>query len=223
MTALIELQAACRNYRTRDIETRVLRGIDLEVAVGDYVALHGPSGCGKSTLLNIIGLLDPLTSGSYRLAGTDTAGLSFDELAALRNETIGFVFQGFNLLDDMTVLENVNLPHLYSRRPGELRGSEMLERVGLGHRARHRPAQLSGGQQQRVAIARALTMQPPLLLLDEPTGNLDAENSDAVMELLDTLNRQGTTIVLVTHEPDYARRARRRIGLRDGQIEAAAA
>jgi putative ABC transport system ATP-binding protein len=222
MTALIELQSASKSYRTADIETRALRGIDLSVASGEYIALHGPSGCGKSTLLNVIGLLDPLCSGSYRLGDTDTAGLSFDARAALRNQTIGFVFQGFNLLDDMPVLDNVNLPHLYSRRPGAPRGAEMLERVGLSHRSRHRPSQLSGGQQQRVAIARALVLQPPLLLLDEPTGNLDAENSEAVLALLDELNRQGTTIVLVTHEPDYARRAQRRVALRDGQIEAAA-
>ena len=222
MSALIELKDARKSYRTSEIETHALRGLDLEIHAGDYIALTGPSGCGKSTLLNVLGLLDDLSAGQHKFAGQDVSQLSFDERSGLRNKSIGFVFQSFHLLADLTVQENVELPARYARpaRPQgvQKRATELLERVGMAHRAKHRPAQLSGGQQQRVAIARAMLLAPSILLLDEPTGNLDGETSESVMELLTELHNKDSAIVLVTHEPEFAARARRVVQLRDGQL-----
>jgi putative ABC transport system ATP-binding protein len=194
--------------------------LSLQVAPGEFVAVMGPSGCGKSTLLNILGLLDTPSAGSYRLLGTEIAGSSEQELTRLRRDHIGFVFQSFNLIDDLTVEENVEVALLYRKERGsrKKRVAEALERVGVAHRARHRPQQLSGGQQQRVAIARALVSNPQLILADEPTGNLDTANGDAVMDLLKNASAAGTTIVMVTHSPVHAAVAGRTIKMLDGQI-----
>jgi len=221
---LIVLEELRRIYRTESVETHALGGIDLVIERGEYVTIEGPSGCGKSTLLTILGLLDEPTSGEYRLAGVPVGDIDAEERARLRNREIGFVFQSFNLIPEMTVEENVALPLLYRRgvRAAERRRAvaEALDRVDMAHRARHLPNQLSGGQQQRVAVARALVGNPSLILADEPTGNLDMANGDQLMELLDRLHADGATLITVTHNPVYAGRASRRIRMLDGRLQA---
>ena len=211
-------------YLTDEVETHALTGVTLRVEVGEYVAIMGPSGCGKTTLMSILGLLDVPTSGTYELAGTPVANLDARQRAHFRNRNIGFVFQSFNLIGDLTVYENVELPLIYrgglSRAARRDRVSAALESIGMVHRMRHYPTQLSGGQQQRVAIARALVGDPAILLADEPTGNLDSANGEKVMELLVELNSRGATLVMVTHDARYAAHARRLVRLFDGQIVA---
>ena len=222
MSSLITLAGVAKSYRNGEIVTPVLHGIDLAVGAGEYVALMGPSGSGKSTLMNLLGLLDRADSGHYHLAGRDVTQLSAAQQAEVRNQTMGFVFQSFNLLKRMNVAENVALPLLYagsSRRAARARADELLAQVGLAGLAHRLPSQLSGGQQQRVAIARALACKPPLLLADEPTGNLDTQTTEDVLSLLDSLNAEhGLTIVVVTHENDVAAHARRLVRLKDGQV-----
>jgi putative ABC transport system ATP-binding protein len=219
---LIEIADVTKTYSMGEVQVEALRGVSLDVAGGEFVAVMGPSGSGKSTLLNILGCFDRPTGGNYRLAGEDVSGLDANALAETRNRTLGFVFQSFNLLARTTALENVELPLVYAgvhRRTRRERATEALERVGLGDRLHHHPSQLSGGQQQRVAIARALVNQPRLVLADEPTGNLDSRASDEMMALLADLAGEGITILLVTHEPDVAAKARRVIVVRDGLIQ----
>lgn len=220
--ALIELSNLSKVFYTEELETWALNEIHLDIRRGEYVAISGPSGCGKSTLLSLIGLLDTCTSGSYRLAGQDVAGLGSSERAGIRNREIGFVFQAFNLIGEMTVYENVELPLTYrsglSGRARRRRVEEALDWVDMPHRSRHFPAQLSGGQQQRVAIARALAGRPSVLLADEPTGNLDSKNAGVVMELLDQLHARGSTICIVTHDAASASRAQRQVVLHDGKV-----
>jgi putative ABC transport system ATP-binding protein len=222
MSNVIEARGLERTYKMGRNEVHALRGVDLEVRAGELLAIMGTSGSGKSTLMNILGCLDRPTAGSYMLDGTRVDSLDRDGLADARNSQIGFVFQGFNLLPRTTALENVELPMLYDRTHGfrdtRLRAMRALERVHLADRQDHEPSELSGGQQQRVAIARALVMQPSLILADEPTGNLDTQTSNEVMALFQELNAEGVTVLLVTHEPDIARYARRVIELRDGMI-----
>ena len=218
---LIEMRDLTRVYQLGAEEIHALRGIDMVVGQGEYVAIMGPSGSGKSTLMNIMGCLDQPTRGSYVLDGRDVARLSKAELADVRDKMIGFVFQSFNLLSRTTALENVEMPLMYQGIPARerrRRAMVALDRVGLAPRADHHPNQLSGGQQQRVAIARALAGSPRLLLADEPTGNLDSLMARGVMELLEEINRQGTTIVMVTHDPELAARASRNIHIMDGQV-----
>jgi putative ABC transport system ATP-binding protein len=217
---MLSLSHLEKHYRTTEVETQALSDISLTVARGEFVAVMGPSGCGKSTLLNILGLLDTPSAGSYRLLGAEIAGAGEQALTRMRRDHIGFVFQSFNLIDDLTVAENVEVALLYRKDRGgrKKRVMEALDRVGVAHRARHRPQQLSGGQQQRVAIARALVSAPELILADEPTGNLDTANGDAVMELLKSASAAGTTIVMVTHSPIHAAAAGRTIKMLDGQI-----
>jgi putative ABC transport system ATP-binding protein len=221
--ALIELSGISKAYRNGDVITPVLHGIDLAVQPGEFVALMGPSGSGKSTLMNLLGLLDRADTGTLHLDGRDVTQLSAAEQAEARSRSIGFVFQSFNLLKRMDAAENVALPMLYAgvaRRTARERASALLDQVGLVGLSARRPNQLSGGQQQRVAIARSLANRPPLLLADEPTGNLDSQTTEEVLSLLATLNRdQGLTIVLVTHENDVAAHAKRLVRLRDGRIE----
>ena len=208
-------------YRTGDVELRALDGVSFSVAHGEFVAVMGPSGSGKSTTMNMLGCLDSPTEGRYLLDGRDVARLSGDELAKVRNEKLGFVFQGFNLLPRLSAVDNVALPLVYSGVPSRERSErarEALERVGLGARLKHRPNQMSGGQQQRVAIARALVGRAPLILADEPTGNLDTRTSEEIMDLLVEVNREGKTVVLVTHEPDIAAYARRVLHFKDGRL-----
>jgi putative ABC transport system ATP-binding protein len=219
---LIELHDIVKTYTMGDVEVRALRGVSLDIAAGDFVAIMGSSGSGKSTLMNILGCLDRPTSGSYRLAGREVGYLDRDELAAVRNQRLGFVFQSFNLLTRTSALENVELPLLYAgvtAKERHERAVKALTRVGLASRMDHHPSQLSGGQQQRVAIARAIVNQPRLILADEPTGNLDSRTSEDVMALFQDLGRSGITIVLVTHEPDIAAFASRVIVVRDGEIK----
>jgi len=218
---LIRLEAITRIYRMGDVEVRALAGVSLDLAAGEFTAIMGASGSGKSTLMNLLGCLDRPTSGRYVLDGQEISRLSNDELARIRNRTIGFVFQSFNLLSRTSALENVELPLLYANVPGaerHARAREALERVGLGERVDHHPNQMSGGQQQRVAIARALVNRPPVLLADEPTGNLDSRTSEDVMALFQALGRSGITVILVTHEPDIAAYASRVITMRDGLV-----
>jgi len=218
---VVETRNLEKVYRMGDVEVRALRGVSLTIAAGDFVAVMGASGSGKSTFMNLIGCLDRPTRGSYRMAGRDVGKLSRDQLARVRGEQIGFVFQGFNLLPRTNALENVELPLLYQgigSRERHRRAAEALERVGLGDRLDHTPAQLSGGQQQRVAIARALVNRPTLLLADEPTGNLDSRTSVEVMGIFQELNEQGLTVLLVTHEPDIAEHARRVVTFKDGLL-----
>lgn len=220
-TSIIELHDIKKEYRTGDIITHVLHGVSVTVKKGEFIAITGPSGSGKSTLMNIIGLLDTPSSGKYMLNGSDITGLSEDELAYVRNREIGFVFQQFNLLQRASALENVILPAIYARiddKDRTRRASELLTQLGLGERLKNHPNQLSGGQQQRVAIARALMNNPELILADEPTGNLDTKSGQDVMKILKDLNKEGKTIVLITHEPDIARQAQKIITLRDGVI-----
>ena len=201
--ALIKLSALTKVFYTDEVETHALSGIHLEILRGEYVAISGPSGCGKSTLLSILGLLDSPTDGSYTLNGRSVQGLNLSERARIRNREIGFIFQSFNLIGDLTVYENVELPLTYRGMKAterKERVTQALERVGMAHRAKHLPSQLSGGQQQRVAVARALVGHPSILLADEPTGNLDSKNGEAVMELLRELNKNGSTICMVTHD-----------------------
>jgi putative ABC transport system ATP-binding protein len=223
MRPLVELCAVTKIYRMGEVEVRALDGVDLTIAHGEFLAVIGASGSGKSTLMNILGCLDRPTSGRYVLDGEDVATLDTNERAAIRNRKIGFVFQSFNLLPRTSALENVELPLLYGAGAIDARGRHemarrMLVRVGLAGREKHYPSQLSGGQQQRVAIARALIGDPPILLADEPTGNLDSRTSDEVLALFQELNDAGKTIVLITHEPDVAARAKRRVVFRDGRI-----
>jgi putative ABC transport system ATP-binding protein len=219
---VVDVRDVRKNYHLGETEVHALRGVSLTIAPGDFVAIMGASGSGKSTFMNILGCLDQPTAGQYFLQGTDVSGLSKKQLAHVRNQSIGFVFQGFNLLGRTTALENVELPMLYSRiskKERDSRARSALALVGLAEREHHFPSQLSGGQQQRVAIARALANQPVLLLADEPTGNLDSRTSVEVMEIFQKLNVDGLTIVLVTHEPDIAQFAKREVVFRDGQIK----
>ncbi|HEV8691086.1 MAG TPA: ABC transporter ATP-binding protein [Ideonella sp.] len=218
---MIELSQLTKRHRAGDIETTALDAIDLAVEAGEYVAVTGPSGCGKSTLLGLLGLLDRPTSGRYRLQGEDVADKSPRELAAIRRGRIGFVFQSFNLVDELTVHDNVQLALRYGALPEKAqraRVAEVLDRLGLAHRAAHHPSQLSGGQQQRVAIARAIAARPALLLADEPTGNLDSAHGQEVMRLLRELNDEGTTLVMVTHSAEHAALASRTVRLLDGRV-----
>ena len=217
---MLTLSRLSKHYRTTEVETAALNDVSLTVAEGEFVAVMGPSGCGKSTLLNILGLLDRPSAGSYRLLGEEITTSNERQLTHLRRDHIGFVFQSFNLIDELTVEENVEVSLLYRKDGGARRKrvAEALERVGVAHRARHRPQQLSGGQQQRVAIARALVSGPQLILADEPTGNLDTANGEAVMDLLKDACAGGTTIVMVTHSPIHAAAAGRIVKMLDGQI-----
>jgi putative ABC transport system ATP-binding protein len=218
---LIRLEHVTKIFYTEEVETHALSEVSLEIHSGEYVAVAGPSGCGKSTLLSILGLLDSPTKGTYLLNGRRVEHLSASERARIRNREIGFVFQSFNLIGDLTVFENVELPLVYrGMRSSErkARVKEALEKVGMAHRAKHLPSQLSGGQQQRAAVARALVGSPLILLADEPTGNLDSKNGEAVMELLRGLHNEGSTICMVTHDPRYAGHAERTIHLFDGRI-----
>jgi putative ABC transport system ATP-binding protein len=218
---VIKLSNISKVFQTDEVETHALSGINLEINKGEFVSIAGPSGSGKTTLLSVIGLLDTPSGGEYLLNGRSINSLNADEAAGIRNQEIGFIFQSFNLISDLTVDENIRLPLSYrglSSAERKQRASDALERVGLSHRRNHYPAQLSGGQQQRVAVARALSGTPSILLADEPTGNLDSRNAQSIMELLIKLNEQGTTIVMVTHDPRFARSAQRTICLFDGQI-----
>ena len=218
---MIKTENLQKHFRTEEVETRALRGVNIEVSEGEFVAIMGPSGCGKSTLLNVLGLLDNPTSGSYHLQGTDVTALSEDDRTRLRRGIIGFVFQSFNLIDELNVRENIELPLLYMGVPASERGpriNEVMERMGISHRSHHYPNQLSGGQQQRVAIARAVVTRPRLILADEPTGNLDSTNGREVMALLRQLNEGGTTVVMVTHSMRDASYATRTINLFDGEV-----
>ncbi len=220
-TPLIQLQGVRKIFFTDEVETHALADVHLEIREGEYVAINGPSGCGKTTLLSILGLLDTPSDGSYLLEDKPVANLSPAERARIRNRRIGFVFQAFNLIGDLTVAENVELPLTYRGMPGAERTKRVqqaLEKVGMSHRAKHYPVQLSGGQQQRVAVARAVVGDPAILLADEPTGNLDSTNGEAVMELLRALNRAGATVCMVTHDPRYAKHADRSIHLFDGRV-----
>jgi putative ABC transport system ATP-binding protein len=218
---MLSLQNISKIYRTTEVETHALSQVSLVVRTGEFLAIMGPSGCGKSTLLNILGLLDNPDSGSYSFFGEEVAKLREKELTRLRRGNVGFVFQSFNLIDDLNVSENVEVSLLYRGMSGAERRRRVtaaLERVGLMHRARHLPSQLSGGQQQRVAVARALVGEPKLILADEPTGNLDTENGTAVMEMLTQINRAGTTVIMVTHSLVHAAVAARTVKLLDGQV-----
>jgi putative ABC transport system ATP-binding protein len=218
---LILLDGVTKVFLTDEVETHALSGIHLEIKNGEYVSIAGPSGCGKTTLLSILGLLDTPSDGRYMLNTKEVANLSFSERARIRNQEIGFIFQAFNLIGDLTVYENVELPLTYRGMPAKERKErvqEALERVGMSHRMKHYPSQLSGGQQQRVAVARAVVGKPSILLADEPTGNLDSRNSEQVMELLEELHKDGATICMVTHDPRFARYAERSIHLFDGRV-----
>ena len=218
---LIKLDAIKKVFYTDEVETHALSGIHLEIRKGEYVSIAGPSGCGKSTLLSILGLLDSPTEGTYTLNGQAVANLDHSARARIRNREVGFIFQSFNLIGDLNVFENVELPLTYrgmNAADRRQRVSQALERVGMAHRMKHYPSQLSGGQQQRVAVARALAGKPSILLADEPTGNLDSKNGEAVMELLRELLGEGATICMVTHDPRFARHAERNVHLFDGRI-----
>ena len=223
--SLIRLEGIKKVFLTDEVETHALSDVHLEIREGEYVAIAGPSGCGKTTLLSILGLLDTASHGTYMLAGQNVTTLSAADRARVRNRQIGFVFQAFNLIGDLTVYENVELPLTYRTGDAALSASERrrrvteaLERVGMAHRQKHYPAQLSGGQQQRVAVARAVVGDPAILLADEPTGNLDSANGESVMELLRELHRGGATVCMVTHDPRYAQHAERSIHLFDGRV-----
>jgi len=218
---MIEINDLNKVYRTVDVETTALNNVNLQVAAGEFIAIMGPSGCGKSTLLNIVGMLDSPSSGSYRFLDHDVSTRSERDMAALRKQHIGFIFQSFNLIDELSVIENVTLPLLYQKIPAaerQRRVQEVLERVNIAHRADHLPQQLSGGQQQRVAVARAVVGRPELILADEPTGNLDTTNGEEVLELLNQLNADGTTVVMVTHDHTHAEHASRVVNMLDGRV-----
>ena len=220
-STLIKLEGVKKVFYTDEVETHALSEIHLEVKKGEYISIAGPSGCGKSTLLSILGLLDSPTDGNYSLDGKPVANLSISDRTRIRNREIGFIFQAFNLIGDLTVYENVELPLTYrgmAAKERKERVQEALERVGMSHRMKHYPSQLSGGQQQRVAVARAVVGKPSILLADEPTGNLDSKNSETVMDLLADLHRDGATICMVTHDPRFARYAQRTIHLFDGRV-----
>jgi putative ABC transport system ATP-binding protein len=223
--ALISMRHIKKVFVTDEVETHALVEVHLDIREGEFVAISGPSGCGKTTLLSILGLLEAPTQGEYRLAATSVAGLSTAERAHVRNRQIGFIFQAFNLIGDLTVYENVELPLTYRTGDGALGASERrrrvmeaLEKIGMAHRTKHYPSQLSGGQQQRIAVARAVAGEPAILLADEPTGNLDSQNGEAVMELLRDLHRGGATICMVTHDSRYAEHADRSVHLFDGRV-----
>ena len=221
MDTLIKLEGITKVFYTDEVETHALSGVHLEINKGEYVSIAGPSGCGKSTLLAILGLLDTPTEGTYLLNSQPVANLTLGERARIRNREVGFISQSFNLIGDLTVFENVELPLTYrgmSSAERKQRVQEALEKVGMSHRVNHYPSQLSGGQQQRVAVARALGGKPAILLADEPTGNLDSKNGEAVMDLLRDLHREGATICMVTHDPRFARHADRTVHLFDGRI-----
>ena len=218
---MLTMTGLTKSYRTDTVETLALDAIDLDIADGEFVAIMGPSGCGKSTLLNMLGMLDSPTSGSYVFNGQEVANLSEAKLAEVRKANIGFIFQSFNLVDELSVRENVELALLYHNVPSaerKRRVDEVMDKVGIGHRARHRPSQLSGGQQQRVAVARALVASPKLILADEPTGNLDTQHGEEVMRMIRQLNQEGSTIVMVTHSPAHADFASRLVNMLDGRI-----
>ena len=218
---MITLADIHRLFRSDEVETTALRSIELQIDEGEFVAIMGPSGCGKSTLLNILGLIDRPTSGRYLFKGEDIGALDEAALARLRRDNLGFVFQSFNLIDELTIAENVELGLVYRRWAGKERKARVeaaMDRVGIAHRARHYPHQLSGGQQQRAAIARAIVGKPALILADEPTGNLDTENGEQVMDILKSLNAEGATIVMVTHSPAHADIAKRVVNMLDGRI-----
>jgi putative ABC transport system ATP-binding protein len=218
---MLKLVSLSKVYRTAVVETHALRAISLEVHAGEFVAITGPSGSGKTTLLNLMGLLEEPSSGQFQLDGVDVMSLNDDQRAVLRNQKLGFVFQSFNLINDLNVYDNVDVPLRYRRLPSAQRDQRIraaLERVGLGARLKHYPSELSGGQQQRVAIARALAGEPKILLADEPTGNLDSVMARATMGLLEEINQAGTTIIMVTHDPELARRAKRNVHIVDGQV-----
>src|SRR5881296_1137406 len=220
---LIHLADVKKVFYTDEVETHALSGIHLDIRKGEYVSIAGPSGCGKSTLLSILGLLDSPTEGAYTLNAQPVANLDHSQRARIRNREVGFIFQSFNLIGDLTVFENVELPLTYrgmNAADRKQRVTEALERVGMAHRMKHYPSQLSGGQQQRVAVARALGGKPAILLADEPTGNLDSKNGEAVMELLRELHREGATICMVTHDPRFAKHAQREVHLFDGKVVA---
>ncbi len=219
--SLIKLEGVTKVFYTDEVETHALAGVHLEIRPGEYVSIEGPSGCGKSTLLSLIGLLDSPSDGNYLLKGHPVQSIGLSERTRIRNQEIGFIFQNFNLIGDLTVYENVELPLTYRGMKAAERRQRVtvsLEKVGMAHRMKHYPAQLSGGQQQRVAVARALGGRPAIMLADEPTGNLDSKNGEAVMELLRELHREGATICMVTHDPRYARHAQRSVHLFDGRI-----
>jgi len=222
MTALIKLTGISKTFLTQEIETRAIDSVNLEIKKGEYISLSGQSGCGKSTLLSLLGLLDSSTHGQYRLDGIDVSSLSRDQRAKIRSEQIGFVFQSFNLISDLTVFENVMLPLTYqkglTKSMVETKVQQVLEKVEMSHRKDHFPSQLSGGQQQRVAVARALVNDPAIILADEPTGNLDSKNAEAVLTLLDKLHQEGSTICMVTHDPASAKRAERCLEMFDGRL-----
>ncbi len=220
-TALIHLEGVTKIFYTDEVETHALAGIHLDIQKGEYVSISGPSGCGKSTLLSILGLLDTPTGGTYILNDSSVDNLNLSQRARIRNREVGFIFQAFNLIGDLTVYENVELPLTYRGMPSaepKQRVNDALERVGMSHRTKHFPSQLSGGQQQRVAVARAVVGEPSILLADEPTGNLDSTNGEAVMDLMAELHDGGATICMVTHDPRYAEYAERNISLFDGRI-----
>ena len=218
---MITLRNIRKNYRADNLETAALADVSLQIDPGEFVAVMGPSGCGKSTLLNVVGMIDSPSSGEYLFCGQDIASWRENRLVELRKRNLGFIFQSFNLIDELTVYENIELPLLYQNTPRSLRKArvrEVLELVYLHARAQHRPAQLSGGQQQRVAVARAVVTDPKLILADEPTGNLDTRNGEEVMGMLDILNQQGATILMVTHSHEHAARAHRLVNMLDGRI-----
>ncbi len=222
MSSVIKIRQITRDFKMGGEVLRVLKGLDLDIEKGEYVALMGPSGSGKSTLMNILGCLDTATSGTYELSGVNVSTMTDDELAEIRNKEIGFIFQTFNLLPRTTALENVALPMIYAgatKAERTKRAQKVLEDVGLGDRMDHRPNELSGGQRQRVAVGRALVNNPSIILADEPTGNLDSKTSEEIMNLIDAIHQSGNTVILVTHEEDIAQRAKRVIRLRDGMIE----
>lgn len=222
MTAIITLKNIGKTFLTEEVETRALSDISIEIKQGEYVALSGQSGCGKSTLLSLLGLLDAPSVGEYHLAGSDVSTLTRDQRAGIRSKKIGFVFQSFNLISELTVFENVMLPLTYqsgiSKQEMKNKVTEVLDKVEMGHRKNHYPSQLSGGQQQRVAVARALVNDPAIILADEPTGNLDSKNAEAVLQLFDQLHQDGATICMVTHDPASAKRADRCLEMFDGQL-----
>jgi putative ABC transport system ATP-binding protein len=220
--AIVAIENLCKSYRLGTTELSVLRGLSLSVEEGEYMAIMGPSGSGKSTLLNVLGCLDRPTCGRYVLAGRDVSALDDDQLSAIRGSRIGFIFQSYNLISQLNVVENIEVPMYYRRVPAgksAARARELATMVGLGDRLRHRPFELSGGEQQRVAIARALTNDPVIILADEPTGNLDSESGAEIMQILDQLHQRGRTVIVVTHDPKIAARTQRTIHLLDGRIE----